>query len=206
MSGGSGTSRISTRAPAIYIPTRKEVRPRGRYYDSYRKGVTIEYRDIPEFEWHPTAPLTIAASKWPRQKWNDTERRLMLSRFSGIVAAIIALFSNLIAPRKKNRSAASAAYDEDRSLYEATFHARINEHRNLHTQILDANRSQRADRLRDVIAAVENPALRNKDLTPGKRQWIEWANAKADWLDLLVRRAYPILELPESKVPSYWDL
>jgi hypothetical protein len=59
--------------------------------------------------------------------------------------------------------------------------------------------------LREFIAAVEDRALRNGDLMSEKRQWIEWANAKAEWLDPLVQRADPILDSPEPKAPSYWD-
>jgi hypothetical protein len=42
-------------------------------------------------------------------------------------------------------------------------------------------------------------------LTPEKQQWIEWASAKADWLDPLVRRCDPILDTPEPQQPSYWS-
>jgi hypothetical protein len=55
------------------------------------------------------------------------------------------------------------------------------------------------------IAAVEDRARRAGELTPEKQQWIEWARAKADWLDPLVRRSDSILDAPEPEAPSFWQ-
>jgi hypothetical protein len=41
-------------------------------------------------------------------------------------------------------------------------------------------------------------------MTVEKQQWIEWARAKADWIDPLVRRSDPILDAPYPKAPSSW--
>jgi len=50
----------------------------------------------------------------------------------------------------------------------------------------EAGRLQRATRMRLFIAAVEDRARHDSELTPEKQQWIEWASAKAHWLDPLV--------------------
>ena len=65
-------------------------------------------------------------------------------------------------------------------------------------------RLQRANRLQEFIAAAEDRARHDDELTPEKQQWLEWAKAKADWLDPLVRRSDPILDAPEPEAPSYW--
>lgn len=83
--------------------------------------------------------------------------------------------------------------------------ARNEERRQLRALFRDASRLQRANRLREFIAAVEDRARHGGELTPEKQQWIEWAKAKADWLDPLVRRSDPILDAPEPEVPSYWQ-
>jgi hypothetical protein len=67
-----------------------------------------------------------------------------------------------------------------------------------------ASRLQRTNGLREFIAAVEDRARHEDALTPEKQQWLEWAKAKADWLDPLVRRSDPILDAPEPEAPSYW--
>ena len=70
-------------------------------------------------------------------------------------------------------------------------------------KLVDAGRRQRANGLRELITTVEDRALQNGGHSPEKRQWIEWANAKADWLDPLVRRADPISNAPESEAPDF---
>ncbi|TXH44930.1 MAG: hypothetical protein E6Q92_03860 [Burkholderiaceae bacterium] len=74
-----------------HTPTLAEVRARDRYCDSFRVGARGEYPNIPQFDWHPTGRLTLTVGSWPSRKWNDTERSLIDSRLSGIVAAIVGL-------------------------------------------------------------------------------------------------------------------
>ena len=81
---------------------------------------------------------------------------------------------------------------------------RNEERRQLRALFRDASRLQRANRLREFIAAVEDRARQDGELTLEKQQWIEWARAKADWLDPLIRRSDPILDAPEPEAPSYW--
>ena len=95
------------------------------------------------------------------------------------------------------------AYHGARAHYEAQVHAR-NDENAICALLRDTNRLQRADRLREFIPAVEDRGIQNSDLTPGKQQRIELANAKADWLDPLVRRADPILDTPEPDAPDFW--
>ena len=83
--------------------------------------------------------------------------------------------------------------------------ARNDEHGKLRALFRDASRLQRANRLREFITAVEDRAHHDGELTPEKQQWIEWAKAKADWIDPLVRRSDPILDTPEPQRPSYWS-
>ena len=95
-------------------------------------------------------------------------------------------------------------YEEARALHETQVRARNEERRQLRALFRDASRLQRSNRLREFIAAVEDRARHDDELTPEKQQWLEWAKAKADWLDPLVRRSYPILDAPEPQAPSYW--
>ena len=81
---------------------------------------------------------------------------------------------------------------------------RNEERRKLGALFRDASRLQRANRLREFIAAVEDRARREGELTPEKRQWIAWASTKADWIDPLAKRNDPILDAPEPQQPSYW--
>jgi L-rhamnose isomerase len=82
---------------------------------------------------------------------------------------------------------------------------RNKERRQLRALFRDASRLQRANRLREFIAAVKDRARHDDELTPEKQQWIEWAKAKANWLDPLVQRSDPILDAPEPEEPSFWQ-
>ena len=187
-----------------HMPTRKEVQARDRYYDSFRSDGRGEYPNIPQFDWHPTGRLTLTLGAWPSRKWNDTERSLIDARLRGIVAAIVGL-AEVKRAKEEEEERRRRAYEEALARYEAQVRARNDERRKLRALFRDASRLQRANRLREFIATVEDRARQNGELTPEKQQWIEWASAKADWLDPLVRRSDPILDAPEPQRPSYWS-
>jgi hypothetical protein len=111
---------------------------------------------------------------------------------SGIVAAIVGLAEAKRA-KDEEEERRRRTYEEARARYEAQVRARNEERRQLRAVFRDASRLQRANRLREFIAAVEDQARHDGELTPEKTQWIEWARAKADWLDPFMRRSDPIL-------------
>ena len=180
------------------------MRARDRYYDSFRTGDRGEYPSTPQFDLHPTGRLTLTVGAWPSRKWNDTERSLIESCLQGIVPAIVGLAEAKRA-KEEEEERRRRTYEEARARYEAQVRARNEERRKLRALLRDASRLQRAKRLRDFIAAVEDRARHDGEFTPEKQQWIEWARAKADWLDPLVRRSDPILDAPEPEAPGYWQ-
>jgi len=187
-----------------HTPTRAKVVARDRYYDSFRSGARGEYPDIPQFNWHPTGRLTFTLGSWISRKWNDTERSLIEARLSGIVAAIVGLAEAKRA-KEEEEDRRRRTYEEARARHEEQVRARNEERRQLRALVRDASRLQRAQRMREFIAAVEDRVRQDGALTPEKHRWIEWAGAKADWLDPLVRRSDPILDAPEPEAPSYWQ-
>ncbi len=58
--------------------------------------------------------------------------------------------------------------------------------------------------LREYISVVEDRARRTGDLSPELTQWIDWARAKADWIDPLLHVSDIILDAPEPQHPGYW--
>lgn len=147
---------------------------------------------------------TLAVGSWPSRKWNDTERSVIESRLSSIVPAIVGLAQAKRAKEEEDERC-RRAYDEACARYEAQVRARNEERRQLRVLFHDASRLQRANRLRDFIAAVEDRARQVGDLTLEKQRWIEWASAKADWIDPLVRRSDTILDTPEPVEPTFWQ-
>jgi len=157
----------------------------------------------PEFDWHANGRLTLNVGGWPSRKWNDTERSLIDTRLPGIVATIVSLAETKRA-REEEKERRQRSYDEALTRHKAQVRTRKHERRELRALFRDARRLQRANRLREFIAAVEDHARQAGELTAEKQQWIAWASAKADWVDPLVRRSDPILDTPEPEAPSYW--
>ena len=184
--------------------TPAEERARKRYFDSFRVGPRLEYPSIPQFDWHPTGRLTLTVGSWPPRKWNDTDRSLIDSRLHGIVAGIVGLAEEKRA-QEDEEARRQRSFEEARARYDAQVNARSEERRQLRALFRDASSLQRANRLREFITAVEDRARECGELTPEKQAWIQWARAKADWIDPLVRVSDPILDAPEPKAPSYWS-
>ena len=141
MVGGGTTLTISiieqvTRTS--HTPTRAEVRARDRYYDAFRVGARGEYPNIPQFDWHPTGRLTLTVGSWPSRKWNDTERSLIDSRLSGIVAAIVGLAEAKRA-KEEEEERRRRTYEEARARYEAQVRARMQH------QLPESEKIKRAD-------------------------------------------------------------
>jgi hypothetical protein len=129
---------------------------------------------------------------------------LIDSRLRGVIAGIVSLAEEKRikeAEEERRRNTYEAAVAE----YKVQVQARNEERRKLSAMFRDATRLHRANRLREFIAAVEERASRSGELTPEKQAWIAWANAKADWIDPLVKRDDPILDAPEPREPSLWD-
>lgn len=204
--GGGTTLSISIIEQVVrtaHTPTRNEKQARDRYYASLRGGARVEYPHIPEFDWHANGRLTLNVGGWPSRKWNDTERSLIDTRLPGIVATIVSLAETKRA-KEEEKERRQRAYDEALTRHKAQVRTRKHERRELRALFRDARRLQRANRLREFIAAVEDHARQAGELTAEKQQWIAWASAKADWVDPLVRRSDPILDTPEPEAPSYW--
>ena len=104
--------------------------------------------------------------------------------------------------RREERAQAQASFWQSHLATEPTAHAARNPKSETRNPKLETHSTfSRAE----FIAAVEIRARHDDELTPEKQQWIEWAKAKADWLDPLVRRSDPILDAPEPEAPSYWQ-
>ena len=75
------------------------------------------------------------------------------------------------------------------------------------TKRANEEEKERRRRTYEEARALYESQVRARDddkLTPVTKRWLEWAKAKADWLDPLVRRSDPILDAPEPEAPSYW--
>lgn len=187
-----------------HVPTPREKRARDRYFESFRFGTQVERPNIPQFDWHATGKLTLTAGSYPSRNWNDTARSLIDTRLANIIATIVGLAEEKHA-QEAEAERRQRAYEKARNQYEAQLAELAEERRMVRELFRNANQLRRATYLREFIDAVENQARKGDELTPEKHQWIEWARAKADWVDPLVRRHDPILDTPEPQSPKYRD-
>jgi hypothetical protein len=187
----------------VHTPTRAEQQARDRYYNFSSPRVRGKYPEIPQFDWTATGRLTLEVGTWPSRKWNDTEHGHIDARMREIIPVIVGL---AVAKRatEAEQERRQQAYEEALARYEAHMQARHDEQFQLRELVRDAARLQRATRVREFIAAVEDRARQDGEYTAEKQQWVTWARAKADWLDPLVRRTDPILDTPEPERPYSW--
>lgn len=69
----------------------------------------------------------------------------------------------------------------------------------------DARRHQRAQSLREYLAALQSHAKKTGSMTPAQAQRIQWGFDKADWLDPVINRIDPIMDAPKPDEPRYWS-
>ena len=190
-------------ARSVHVLTQTEERARKRYFDApgYQQ---VPYPNIPEFDWTPSGRLTIAVGGYPRRCWNDTDRTPLERRWSNIIAGIVAL-AETTREREEESRRRQQHRDELRARYEAAVKLRNDEREQYRALTREAAAFRRANDLRTYIAAVERQLAQDGAMTSENEEWIEWARAKADWLDPLIDVSDPILDAPEPEAPSYWQ-
>jgi hypothetical protein len=151
----------------------------------------------------PTAMLTITVRGWLQRQWHDAVKTPLERRLRGVVVGIIEL-----AAEQRHRQAEQQTRETEmeaaQSCYLAAVQRRANEAERLRRLLRDAVRLERANRIRTLVAAVEARAETTGALGQDQRDWIDWARAKADWIDPAIRASDPILDGPEPRRPHQW--
>ena len=88
--------------------------------------------------------------------------------------------------------------------YQAAVRQRSEEAERLRGLLQDAVRLERANRIRALASAVEAQATAQGTLDDDKRNWLDWARGKADWIDPVTKAADPVLDGSEPKRPQLW--
>lgn len=183
--------------------TPEETKAKQRYWNRSRWETSVSFPSIPQYDFTPTGVLTISAGHWPSRNWKDTPRTLLEDRLGEIVAGFHAL-ADQIRAREEEERRRKEEYRRAEERY-AFLRARLEtEQSRYKTLEQDAINWERANRLRVYADEVQRTALEHGSLTPDVSNWLEWARAKADWLDPLIKVCDLILDAPEPKKPSYW--
>lgn len=184
-------------------PTPAEERARKKYWERSRTDMSLEFPNIPQFDYTPTGILTLEIGRWPKRTWKDTPTKSLEQRLGEVVAGMLAVASDTfdreqeLARREESRRQAMARYD---------FSVKRRSEEAERFKVLESSAAgwERAIKLRAFADAFERDAQLEGPLTVEQIDWLAWARAKADWLDPLIRVSDPILDAPEPKRPGYF--
>lgn len=145
-----------------------------------RKIVKGTYYDSTEL--YPSNVLSLSLYVYPAKDWTDTNTSKLEDKIPNIIAK---LELQAIEEKRKaiERELWHIEYERQRKI-EEDFKAR-KEQEKLKTKKLfsDAEKFDKATIYRNYIAATEQKAIRENNLTEELKDWIKWANEKADWFD-----------------------
>ncbi|MCE2690230.1 MAG: hypothetical protein LW862_10390 [Rubrivivax sp.] len=151
----------------------------------------------------PTAMLTITVRGWVQRQWHDASKTPLERRLRGIVIGIIELIEEQ-RHRQAEHQTRESEMEAAQSRYQAAVRQRSEEADRLRGLLRDAVRLERANRIRALASAVEAQATAQGTLDDAKRNWLDWARGKADWIDPVTKAADPVLDGPEPKRPQLW--
>ena len=133
-------------------------------------------------ELNPSNILSLRLDAYPAVEWTDTNTNKLEDKIPNIIAKL-----ELQAVKEKKeaieREIRHIEYERQRKI-EQDFKAR-KEQEIIKTKILfsDAEKFDKATIYRNFIAATEQKATKENNLTEELKEWIKWANEKADWFD-----------------------
>jgi hypothetical protein len=151
----------------------------------------------------PTAMLTITVRGWLQRQWHDAVKTPLERRLRGVVVGIVELVAEQ-RHRQAEQQSRETEMEAAQSRYLAAVQRRADEAERLRHLLRDSVRLERANRIRTLVAAAEARAEAMGMLGQDQRDWIDWARAKADWMDPVIRASDPILDGPEPRRPQAW--
>jgi len=186
--------------------TNAEKRSRERYFSRAFWDRAGDYPNIPYYDYTPTGMLTVSVGRYPGRNWRDTKRTQLESRLSVIVAGVFELVEEIKAIEEERRIREERE-QRAREAYQARVE-RYNEEQDAFKRLeADASNFDRAKRLRAYADQVEQHARVTPDgITQKIKEWLDWARAKADWIDPLVEVSDRVLDAPKPRNPDryYW--
>jgi hypothetical protein len=155
-----------------------------------RKIFKGRYSDYTEIE--PSNILSFCLNVYPLKEWADTNTSQIEDKIPNIIAKL-----ELQAVKEKQDAIDREIWHreyERRQKIEQEFKAR-KEKETIKTAKLfsDAEKFDKATKYRNFINATEQKAIQENSLTEELKDWIKWANEKADWFDTLINKEDELL-------------
>lgn len=187
-------------------PTPAEERARQRYYSAPYGSQFAGYPNIPYYDYTPTGMLTITVDGYPSRKWNDTPKTRLESRMATIVSEIFVLIEE-VRLREVERLRKEEAKQRARESYQfvvARYNKEVERFKEFEE---DADNFEKAQRVRAYADELERKSLAaTGSYTSETKEWLDWARAKADWIDPFIQLSDVILDRPKPRNPDryYW--
>ena len=188
-----------------HLITPQEEKDLSNFKKSINSGIYISYPGIPRNDYCYTGNLLFYAKKNSFIK--DTQNEKLEDKLDRI---LIQLFqqSEVIKKERLEKEEKERREKEawrQRNLPAITFNEEVDQ---LTTLLQEAQDYEQAEKIRNYVAKVKQ-----KDMNHEKSDWIEWANAKADWYDptidksdsLFGEREHDTDTIPKKKeIRSWW--
>ena len=133
-------------------------------------------------ELNPSNILSLRLDTYPASEWTDTNTSKLEDKIPNIIAKL-ELQAVIEKRRAIEREIWHTEYERQRKIEEdlkARKEQEINKTKKLFS---DAEKFEKATIYRNFIAATEQNAIKENSLTEELKEWIKWANEKADWFD-----------------------
>ncbi|MEO8236192.1 MAG: hypothetical protein ABI549_12305 [Flavobacterium sp.] len=143
-------------------------------------------------ELNPSNILSLRLDAYPASEWTDTNTSKLEDKIPNIIAKL-ELQAVIEKRRTIEREMWHTEYERQRKI-EQDFKER-KEREIIKTKMLfsDAEKFDKATIYRNFIAATEQNAIKENNLTEELKEWIKWANEKADWFDPFTNRKDELL-------------
>ncbi|MFD0990479.1 hypothetical protein ACFQ1R_10255 [Mariniflexile jejuense] len=145
-----------------------------------------------ETELVPIGELVFKRDDYPRREWSDSKKVKLEAK----IPDIMQYFEEQAMQERANdieRELRREEQQRQQKIEEEIKQIRKNEIEKLNQLLEDSTPYRKAVQLRTFITAKRENALRNNNLDASLEDWIEWAYAKADWLDPVTSRKDDIL-------------
>jgi hypothetical protein len=139
-----------------------------------------------EYDLVPTGNLCLKLdSSYPIKEWSDSKTKSLESKLADILAWI-----ELRAKEDREREIQSEIrrkkYEEEQRIKKELQERKDNELENFKNLFKFSEFLHKANTIREYVKAVEEKANKENNLTEKVKEWIKWANNKADWYDPLI--------------------
>ncbi|PKV51898.1 hypothetical protein ATE84_3998 [Aquimarina sp. MAR_2010_214] len=170
----------------------------GEYFDMRLREMDKRVMEESDFNWktakyYPTGKLSLKIDNYPRHEWQDTKTKLIEDKLPNIVA-----YLELSAKKEKEDRIKSEIRRKEQEIIEAKKKAiqkeKDHEFAQLNNLFESASRWHKTQYLRGYIWEFEDFLKTNNSLDSKKKEWINWAKEKADWLDPFVEKELKLLE------------